>query len=82
MFFTLRNVIHARHLSLKYAGVTSDKQSEKLQLLGYADADYGSNLVDRKSTTGYVSVFNGGPISWSSRKQTMVALSTMEEEYT
>jgi hypothetical protein len=72
----LRYIIHTRHFSLKYGG----KQLQ-LQLLGYADADYGSNLVDRRSTTGYIFMFNEGPIAWSSRKQTTVALSTMEAEY-
>jgi Reverse transcriptase (RNA-dependent DNA polymerase) len=75
----LRYVIHMRHYSLKY-GVGSSKDHE-LKLIGYADADYGSNLIDRKSTTGYIFVFNGGPISWSSRKQPTVAMSTMEAEY-
>jgi hypothetical protein len=48
---------------------------------GYADADWGSDLTQRKSTTGYLFVMNGGPVSWTSRKQTTVALSTMEAEY-
>jgi len=73
----LRYVIHTRHYSLKY-NCGSDRN---YKLIGYTDSDYGSNLIDRKSTTGYVFIFNGGPISWSSRKQPTVALSTMEAEY-
>ena len=65
--------------SLKY-GCGTDKDHE-LKLIGYADSDYGSNLIDRKSTMGYVFFFNRGPISWSSRKQQMVAMSIMEAEY-
>ena len=75
----LRYAIHTCHYSLKY-NCGTDKNYE-LKLVGYADSDYGSNLIDRKSTTGYVFIFNGGPISWSSRKQPTVALSTMEAEY-
>ena len=68
-----------RHYSLKY-GCGTNKDHE-LKLISYPDPDYGSNLIDRKSTTGYVFVFNKGPISWSSRKQPTVAMSTMEAEY-
>jgi hypothetical protein len=73
----LRYAFHTRNFSLKYRG----DGSFKLELNGFADADYGSNLIDRKSTTGYIFLFCGGPISWQSRKQPTVALSTMEAEY-
>jgi hypothetical protein len=73
----LRYAIHTHNYSLKYCG---DRSSE-LQLLSFADVDYGSNLINRRSTTGYVFVFCNGPISWSSRKQPTVAMSTMEAEY-
>ena len=65
-----------KHYSIKYSSI-----KKTLQLDGYADADWGSNLIDRKSTTGYIFMMNGGPISWTSRKQSTVALSTMEAEY-
>jgi transposase InsO family protein len=72
----LRYAIHTRHFALKYNfGVHGNV------LIGYADADYASNLIDRKSTTGYIFLFNGGIISYSSRKQPTVATSTMESEY-
>jgi len=59
-----------KHFSIKFGGRRS------LRIDGYADADWGSNLVDRKSTSGYIFMMNGGPISCTSRKQTSVALST------
>uniref|UniRef100_W8AQ86 Retrovirus-related Pol polyprotein from transposon TNT 1-94 n=1 Tax=Ceratitis capitata TaxID=7213 RepID=W8AQ86_CERCA len=47
----------------------------------FTDADWGSNNIDRKSFTGYVILMAGGAIAWESRKQSVVALSSMEAEY-
>jgi len=47
----------------------------------YSDSNWASDTVDRCSITGYISYFGSAPISWSSRKQPTVALSTMEAEY-
>ena len=49
-----------------------------LCLRGYTDADYGGDLDERKSTSGYVFLLNNGTTSWSSKKQTCIALSTVE----
>lgn len=54
------------------------------QLTGYCDADWASDTNDRRSTTGYIftlGTINSAPISWKSRKQTTVALSSTEAEY-
>lgn len=51
------------------------------EITGYCDADWASDIRDRKSCTGYVFMFQGGAISWCSRKQQTVALSTSEAEY-
>ena len=48
---------------------------------GYTDADWGSNPVDRKSISGYTFLIGNGPITWTSKKQRTVALSSMEAEY-
>ena len=55
--------------------------SGSLKLVGYADADWGGNLDNRRSTTGYVFTLCGGPVSWASTTQSTVALSTAEAEY-
>ena len=46
------------------------------QLVGYSDADWGV----KHSTTGWIFKWMNGPIAWSSRKQSSVALSTAEAE--
>lgn len=48
---------------------------------GFCDADWGSDLNDRRSITGYVFTLAGGAISWQSKKQPTVALSSVEAEY-
>ena len=48
---------------------------------GYTDSDYAGHPDNRKSTTGYVFTFTGGAISWISRVQGCIALSTTEAEY-
>ena len=52
-----------------------------LQLQGYTDADWQGDLDDRKSTSSYIFTLAGGAISWCSRKQNSVALSSMEVKY-
>lgn len=47
----------------------------------YCDADWGNKLNDRYSVTGSCIKVNGGLISWYSKRQKTVALSTTEAEY-
>lgn len=49
--------------------------------LGYSDADWGGDLDDRKSTSGYIFQIGETAISWRSKKHTCVALSSAEAEY-
>ena len=53
----------------------------KLVLEGYTDADMAGDLDGRKSTSGYLFTFAGGAVSWQSKLQKCVALSTTEAEY-
>ena len=48
---------------------------------GYTDADWGGDVNDQKSASGYVFLLSGGAVSWKSQKQRCVALSTAEAEY-
>ena len=50
-------------------------------MVGYSDADWAGDVNDRKSTSGYLFMMSGAPVSWKSRKQACVALSTAEAEY-
>ncbi|GKV10025.1 hypothetical protein SLEP1_g21450 [Rubroshorea leprosula] len=49
-------------------------------LNGYSDADFGGDLDSRKSTSGYLMLYAGGAISWKSKLQKSVSLSTTEAE--
>ena len=57
------------------------KSNGKLILEGYCDADWGSNTDTRKSTTGYIFTLGDGAITWRTRTQPTVALSSAEAEY-
>ncbi|GJW16971.1 pol polyprotein [Tanacetum coccineum] len=49
---------------------------------GYSDANWISDIKDSRSTSGYVFTLGGAAISWKSSKQTVIAKSTMESEFT
>ena len=57
-------------------------QSDQKPLLrGYCDADWGGDFDTRRSTTGYIFLFGNTAISWSSKLQKTVALSSYKAEY-
>lgn len=60
-------------------GITYTKDEERLR--AYSDSDWAEDIDDRKSCSGNVLTLATSPISWKSRKQASVALSTMEAEY-
>lgn len=80
--------VAAKH-ELRYLKGTVDlelcykKNDANLKLVAYSDADWAADLNDRRSVTGYCfSLCESGPIiSWKSKKQQTVALSTCEAEY-
>lgn len=71
----LRYVQGTLNLSLVF------KSDDKKVILGYVDSDWAGDKVDRKSTAGYAFKVFGCTISWMSRKQEAVALSSTEAEY-
>ncbi|CAA0818855.1 cysteine-rich RLK (RECEPTOR-like protein kinase) 8 [Striga hermonthica] len=57
------------------------KRAEHLEILAYTDADWAGNPVDRRSTAGYFALVGGNLVSWRSKKQKVVALSSAEAEF-
>ncbi|GJU58411.1 gag-pol polyprotein [Tanacetum coccineum] len=70
---------------LRYIKGTSDVAlcfgESNLIVKGYVDSDYAGDLDGSKSTTGYVFTLSGGTVSWVSKLQSVVAMSTTEAEY-
>ncbi|BBG93508.1 ABC-2 type transporter family protein, partial [Prunus dulcis] len=52
-----------------------------LNIDGYSDADWAGNVTDRKSTSGYFTFVGGNLVTWRSKKQNVVALSSAEAEF-
>lgn len=74
----LRYLNGTQRLGLLFRYATSSGEDS---LCAYADADWANDKVERRSTTGYVVLLNGTPVSWCSGLQSVVALSTCEAEY-
>ena len=54
---------------------------DNFELICYSDADFGGCKIDRKSTSGTCHFLGHSLVSWHSKKQNSVALSTAEAEY-
>jgi hypothetical protein len=67
-------------VSTPFFGIWYPKGST-FDLIGYSDSDYAGCKVDRKSTSGICQFLRRSLVSRSSKKQTSVALSTVEAEY-
>jgi hypothetical protein len=50
-------------------------------LYGYSDSDWVDNIIDRKTTSVYCFSLGSSMVSWTSRKQSCVALNTAEAQY-
>ncbi|KMQ87251.1 rna-dependent dna polymerase [Lasius niger] len=70
---------------LRYLAGTTDigimyGRDRSTKLVAYSDADWANCVNTRRSTSGVV-LLNGGPVTWFSRKQGVVATSTTDAEY-
>jgi hypothetical protein len=70
-----RYLVHTPNLGLWYP------KGSTFNLLGYSDSDYAGCKVYRKSTSGTCQFLGRSLVSWSSKRQNSVALSTAEAEY-
>ena len=71
---------------LRYLRGTSEyglwyKQMDEVKLHGFTDVDWAGSPTDRKSTSGGIFSIGSMTVSWYSRKQRIVALSSAEAEY-
>jgi hypothetical protein len=77
---------HLRNLemSLRYLKKTKDSKLKLggvcSSLNGHCNSDWGGDLNDRKSTSGYILQLNDSMVDWHTRKQTNVATSSTEAE--
>ena len=76
----LKRIFHYLKGTADYR-ITYDGRGASLETYAYADADWGQNVMDRKSISGYVFFLAGAAVAWSSKKQPTVTLSMMEAEY-
>jgi len=74
----LRYLRGTKDLGLQYTRPTGSLAN---RLYGYVDSDWAGCADTRKSTTGYVLMLNGAVISWKSKRQNVVALSSAEAEF-
>ena len=72
----LRYVQGTKHYGCHYKAGTGDDA-----LVGYSDSDHAGDIGDRKSTSGQVFFLGENPVSWTSQKQRVVAISSCEAEY-
>ena len=78
-WIALKRLLRYLKGTTKY-GILFSKEGSS-ECIGFSDADWAGDVNDRKSTSGYVFLLSGGAVSWSSKKQKCVALSTAEAEY-
>lgn len=62
-------------------GIEFRASKSGIELAGYSDADFASDIATRRSTTGYAFSLANGIVTWSSQRQKLVSMSTTELEY-
>ena len=75
----LKRILRYLKGTVNYGINYSKKDSQ--DCICYSDADWAGDINDRRSTSGYLFQISGGAVTWSSKKQLCVALSTAEAEY-
>jgi hypothetical protein len=75
----LRYLKGTKRSPIRYSGRLY--KGEKVKITVFCDSDWAQDKDDRKSTSGYVVLMAGGPVSWRCKKQPTVALSATEAEF-
>ncbi len=76
----LRYLSGTRQWCLQFGGRRGGDSDLSMEVSAFADADFANDVGDRRSVSGWVVKLDGDPISWSSKKQSIVAQSTCEAE--
>ena len=76
---SIKHIMHYLNGTQNY-GLLYDKE-KVTDFIGYSDEDWAGDSDDHRSTSGYVFELSGAAVSWRSKKQSCVALSTAEAEY-
>jgi hypothetical protein len=71
----LRYIKHTLQCGIFY------EAKNQLQVHGYTNANWVGNVSNRRSTSGFMFTFGSGVVSWSSKKQPTVTISSTEVEY-
>jgi len=74
-----------RH-TLRYVSATANyglfyEANTELQVHGYINADWASSISDRRSTSDFMFSFGNDAVTWSSKKQSTITLSSIEAKY-
>jgi hypothetical protein len=77
----LQYIKGTKDYGLEFNNNDSNGNNNNLIITAYSDADWAGDLDERKSTTGYFVLINNNIVSWASKKQQTVALSSAEAEY-
>jgi hypothetical protein len=84
----LQYLLGREHYSLTFSNNHNNKKENQRDEIAhphhfiiYSDSNWGGDKEDRKSVSGWISMYNGRPISWQSKKQSTVALSSTEAEF-
>jgi len=74
MLRVFRYLKYSQTLAIRYGPSTDG-------LVGYTDTDYAADILDRRSTMGYLFMLSGVAVTWAARKQQSISTSTTEAEY-
>ena len=78
MKHVIKYVIDTGNKGLK---ITPQKKENIMNIVTYSDSDFAGNKESRISVSVFIIIFNDAPISWRSKAQSSVTLSSSEAEY-